>query len=409
MKFAIKNALIYFLISLTWILVSDELVHVFFLDDIIHLQTYKGIFFVTITSILFYFLSYRNILKIQREKSTAEINYHKYKTLFNQLADYVIVSRLEDDGTIKEIIEINESTKDRFGKASYALLDKLIRDKDGKNKIIKDIEVKDVLHKEFSSFDFSYQDKHETRYFEVNSNLLTLNNENIVISICRDITERTKEKKELEEIVIQKDIFLKEIHHRLKNTFQLITSLINLQLRAKNINDATAHQVLREFKSRIISMSLVHKELYSSENISNINFNIYVSKLVGKIKDVFSEKDVEVKIISDDIILGLEQSIPCGLIINELVFNSFKYAFETDKKGQINIIIKEDKNYIIIKVIDNGNGFPIDLDLNRITSVGLRLIKELTEQLEGTIKQYNDNGSCTEIKFEKILRSDLII
>lgn len=401
MNLAKKNAIIYFIISSTWILLSDKILLLFFDKNNYLLQTYKGIFFVVITSIIFYILSKNNIFKIQKEKLLAEINYHKYKTLFNQLADYVIVSKIEPDGSIKEIVEINESTKDKMGKISYALLDKIILNKTIDNKITKNIEAKEILNKGFSSFDFSYQDEDELRHFEVNSSLCELDNESVIISVCRDITERTKQKKELEEVILQKDLFLREIHHRLKNTFQLIISLINLQLRTKNVEEDKAKELLQEFKSRIVSMSLVHKELYNSSNISSITFHGYVSKLVEQIKRVFPDKNIDVEIISDNLILELDQSIPCGLIINELIFNSFKYAFEKDQSGKIFISIKERGKIITIQVQDNGKGFPDDMNFEKLTSVGLRLIKELTEQLSGHITRYNDNGSCTEITFQK--------
>jgi two-component sensor histidine kinase len=211
--------------------------------------------------------------------------------------------------------------------------------------------------------------------------------------------ELSKKNKMIQNALKDKDLLVREVHHRVKNNFQIISSLLELQL--EGLEDEKAIDQIKQGKERIKSMALIHQKLYRSES-GLIDFNEYVGLLVKEISFVYEMKiKVITKIEVENIFLDVDTAIPLGLIINEAVTNSFKYAFGSDKINTLFIRITKEKdhNYKLI-LEDNGSGISTDLDLTKTTSLGLKLIYRLVKQLHGTITQTNENGAKFAINFK---------
>jgi two-component sensor histidine kinase len=203
----------------------------------------------------------------------------------------------------------------------------------------------------------------------------------------------------LEKTLAEKNILIKEIHHRVKNNLQLVMCLLNIQSR-KNNNDEI-NDFIEKGQTRISSMSLIHQNLYQSDNLESVNFHDYLLELIESIKNCLNDsKKIEFNVNVQSISFDIQTAIPLGLIINELVCNSIKYAFPNEAYGKINIqitYIKSDEKYILF-YSDDGIGMDINVN-NKPKSIGLKLIKLLTEQLNGTIKTNSLNGLEYEIIF----------
>ncbi|MDF2448314.1 MAG: domain S-box [Bacteroidota bacterium] len=195
----------------------------------------------------------------------------------------------------------------------------------------------------------------------------------------------------------EKDLLIKEVHHRVKNNLQIISSLLKLQA-GKTANEEIKSS-LAEAQDRINSMALLHQLLYRNNQMSSILFNEYLTNLITQISASFS-KDVQIEYKLIPLELDLDTAIPLGLITNELISNAFKHAFN----GKRGIIIVEltayRKNTYQLKIADNGPGLPADFDLASVDSLGLDIVCILSEQINAELKIYNSNGANFEIIFK---------
>ena len=216
-----------------------------------------------------------------------------------------------------------------------------------------------------------------------------------------DITERKRAEEKLRAALEEKEILLREVHHRVKNNLQAIVHLIEMQ--AKNITDSASLVFLKELKEQARTMSLVYEQVYQSENIAHISIAPYLEKLVGNVLVTFGlQRTVRLDIDIAPITLNVEQAMPCGLIVNELVTNSLKYAFQpgSDTRPVITISLNQIGNSFCLTVSDNGVGLPPGLDIETSRSQGLRLVHLwATHQLGGEIKTTNSPGATYEITF----------
>lgn len=229
---------------------------------------------------------------------------------------------------------------------------------------------------------------------------------NIVFqAVIRDITERKRDEEQIKESLAEKEVLLKEIHHRVKNNLQVISSLLRLQ--SRYIQDEIILEMLKESQNRVRSMALVHEHLYQSKDLSKVNFTEYISSLASHLFQVYAVKarGVKLNINVIPVCLNIDTVVPCGLIINELVSNSLKYAFPEESLGEISIEFDYDDNdqsQFILKVADNGMTFPKDLDYKNSGSLGLRLVCSLVRQLKGNIELVNQVGTAFQITFSSV-------
>ncbi|MDZ7312100.1 MAG: ATP-binding protein [candidate division KSB1 bacterium] len=224
-----------------------------------------------------------------------------------------------------------------------------------------------------------------------------------VIGIAFDITERKSTEDKIKVSLKEKDLLLKEIHHRVKNNLQVIASLLNLQ--AGYIKDESAHEIFRESQNRIKAMALIHEKLYHSQDLTSIDFASYIRNLAVHLFRSYkiNAHAVNLQIEVDPIVLDIDTAIPCGLIVNELVSNSLKHAFLPPwqgKTGEIRIAMHQHEGKRLALIVsDTGVGFPKDLDFRNTASLGLQLVNTLTEQLEGTIALDTNGGTTFKIMF----------
>ena len=219
--------------------------------------------------------------------------------------------------------------------------------------------------------------------------------------ISRDITER----KEAEEAR------RKEIHHRIKNNLQVISSLLDLQ--AEKFSDENVREAFRESQNRVISMSLIHEELYEGEETDTLNFPEYIQKLAENLFQTYKINSTNIHLhidLGENAFFNMDTAIPLGIIVNELISNSLKHAFVGRDKGEIRIILyREEKGEcknegykstrFIMTVSDNGMGIPENLDIEDLDSLGLQLVASLVEQLDGELELKRKNGTEFTMKF----------
>ncbi|RZN37186.1 MAG: PAS domain S-box protein [Methanophagales archaeon ANME-1-THS] len=218
-----------------------------------------------------------------------------------------------------------------------------------------------------------------------------------------DITDRKRAEELIKASLREKEILLREIHHRVKNNLQIISALLNLQ--SKYIKDNEAFETFRESQNRIKSMALIHDQLYQFKDLAKINMAEYIQNLTT---DLFysygvGRDRIELKLDAQDVLVGVDTAIPCGLIINELVSNSLKHAFPDSMKGEICIGLRSNNDHAFtLTVRDSGIGFPGDLDFRNTGTLGLQLVITLVEQLEGTIELDRGTGTTFKITFEEV-------
>jgi PAS domain S-box-containing protein len=219
------------------------------------------------------------------------------------------------------------------------------------------------------------------------------------VVVLRDITERKWAEEQIKASLREKEVLLKEIHHRVKNNLQVISSLLYLQ--SKNVKDQETFEMLQESQSRVRSMALVHESLYQSQDLARIDFAEYVRNLANYLLRSYGvDTDlIKLKINVEDVSLGVDMAIPCGLILNELVSNSLKHAFPDSRRGEIRIELRSDDDQFALMAGDDGIGLPEDLDFRNPESLGLQLVNMLVDQLEGTIELDRSGGTAFEIVF----------
>ena len=197
----------------------------------------------------------------------------------------------------------------------------------------------------------------------------------------------------------EKEVLLREIHHRVKNNLQVISSLLRLQ--SRYIRDEEVHKVFKESQDRVRTMAIIHEKLYQSTDLARVDFAGYIRDLTANLYRSYgvSQETIGLRMHVKNVFLGIDMAIPCGLIINELVSNSLKHAFPEGKRGEIFIDLSTDHDQITLIVGDNGGAFQKGVDFRKTGSLGLQLVISLVEQLEGTIELHSDGQTEFRIAF----------
>ncbi|MFW6131212.1 MAG: histidine kinase dimerization/phosphoacceptor domain -containing protein [Candidatus Aminicenantaceae bacterium] len=236
---------------------------------------------------------------------------------------------------------------------------------------------------------------------EISANYLEFFGKEFNCTFVRDISDQKLDEKKIQNSLREKETLLKEIHHRVKNNIQIISSLLRLQ--AKNIQNTKIADILKASQSRIKSMALVHEKLYQDEELSKINISNYIKSLVNSLFNMYKidKKRIKVKLDLEELYINIDTAIPVGLIINEIVSNSLKHAFPENKKGNISIeLFKGKKDKYILQISDTGIGLPQGFDVYKTDTLGTSLIVDLTQQLEGTLNISHNNGVIYSLEFE---------
>jgi PAS domain S-box-containing protein len=239
---------------------------------------------------------------------------------------------------------------------------------------------------------------------QVSVNIVPLKNgeHDSVAVILDDITERKLAEDKIKASLREKEVLLKEVHHRVKNNLQVISSLLNLQ--SRYVKDRQALEMFKESQSRVRSMALIHEKLYQSEDLARIDIAGYIRDLISSLFRSYGASAAAIKVKTDvhDILLDINAAIPCGLIINELVSNCLKHAFPDGRGGKLVTELRSDNDkHCSLIVSDNGIGFPEDIDFRNTESLGMQLVITLVEQLDGSIELDRSSGTAFRIRFSQ--------
>ena len=234
---------------------------------------------------------------------------------------------------------------------------------------------------------------HNTAFYDPNGQIAG------VLFSGEDITERQQTEEQLKHSLHEKTVMLKEIHHRVKNNMQVVYSILSLQ--ARRISEPSYRTMFEESKNRVMSMAMIHENLYQAKDLAHIDFNSYLQGLVNRIVETYKCPQVKIVVAKDSIPLDINVGIPCGLIVNELVSNCLKYAFPEGRTGTITVAIRHDsEGNNVLSVADDGIGFPAELDFNSTSqSFGLSIVKGLSKQIDGQIELSREAGTKFSITF----------
>jgi two-component sensor histidine kinase len=197
----------------------------------------------------------------------------------------------------------------------------------------------------------------------------------------------------------EKETLLKEIHHRVKNNLAVIAGLLNMQ--SSYLQDEKAKEALQASITRVKTMANIHTQLYQSHDLNKVDFGSFIRDLIGNISQSYGRAvfPVEIHVDTDETRLDIDTSIPCGLILNELLANALKYAFPGGKEGKINVRMRSEEGHVALTVQDNGIGFPEEINFRETQSLGLELVNLLVGQMNGEIDLKVDGGTTWTITF----------
>ncbi|MEZ4599544.1 MAG: PAS domain S-box protein [Syntrophotaleaceae bacterium] len=236
------------------------------------------------------------------------------------------------------------------------------------------------------------------RYVLISAGVIEYQGRPTVVASFLDISERKRSEQLLQASLREKDVLLREIHHRVKNNLQVVSSLLFLQ--AQKIRDPELAGYFTESQNRISSMALAHEQLYQSKNLAEVRLPDYIESLVEEIEKVFRPKtEVRCMVDIEDIELDIEQVVPCGLLITELLTNALRHAFPGSMAGTVRVEMKRENDFLILAVTDDGVGLPPDFDVSSCGTFGFQLIMALTKQLDGALHVERDKGTRFRVTF----------
>ncbi len=219
-----------------------------------------------------------------------------------------------------------------------------------------------------------------------------------------DISHIKEYQQQLEETLREKEVLIKEIHHRVKNNLAVISGILGLQ--ALHLTDENTIATFEQSQSRIKSIAMIHEHLYQTELFTSVEIKSYLKELISEIKHTFVrfDKDIEIEIYGDEVQLNMNQAVPFGILANELITNSLKFAFEGQDSGRIDLLLKKDDNRILFHVSDNGIGLPEDFEYRKKSSLGMTLVETVTSQLNGVFSwdktQKDGTKFCVEFSMK---------
>jgi len=240
----------------------------------------------------------------------------------------------------------------------------------------------------------------DTVWLEMVSNRIEFEGKPAIQGATIDISDRQQADEQIKASLREKEVMLREIHHRVKNNMQIILSLLRIQ--SRTVKDKGTREMFKQSQNRIRSMALIHEALYKSGDLAHIDIADYISRMTTHLLSIYREDlgEIEVKQEAEGIFLDINKAIPCGLIISELVSNSLKHAFPDKREGKVLIrMTKRNKGKYSLIVKDNGIGFPEDLNFRETETLGLQLVTDLVLQITGSIRLKKTEGTEFVVKF----------
>lgn len=342
---------------------------------------------------------------LRRAEEQLKNSEERHRAIYNQA--YIGIARLSKIG---RFLMINERLSSMLGYSHEELRGmtfyELLKEEERENNLT---EWDDLLSGKIENFSKEQRYVHKSGkeiYTNVTVSLVrdSKSNPSYFVSVFDDITERKKYEHELLQTLNENQILLREVHHRVKNNMQVISSLLNLQT-GYLIDDKQAI-IFRETQARIKAMSLVHDCIYQSKSFNQVNIKNYLSQIVANVKYAFNRSDIQllVKVAIDDSILDIDSSIPLGILLNELLSNAIKHGYVSGMSGNVNVIFKErEQGEFSLIVEDDGMGMQELDNFETADSLGLQLISILTTQLNGTVAVQSklNEGTKFEVKFKR--------
>ena len=326
----------------------------------------------------------------------------KFRSLIEQMRD--IVFHIDPDGIITYVSPhvITSMGFDMEHPPTINIFDRV--SSPAREKIKKILNVAEEHHEPISGFELEIpiDSRDKKTIFEINATpSFNKDGEYTGYSgIARDITERKSLQNTVAASLEEKEILLKEIHHRVKNNMQVISSLLSLQV--KLMKDAKSREALLESQNRVMSIALVHEKLYQSKSYAEIDYYEYLTKIAENLLQSYGipKGKIRIEIHAEGIVLPIGKAIPISLMINEMLSNSMKYAFPGERTGVIIISLQNRGNHYTLVVRDNGIGLPAQIDLDHNETLGLQLVNSLVGQIQGTVTLNRSGGTEFEIAFE---------
>ncbi|HEY6896748.1 MAG TPA: PAS domain S-box protein [Rhodocyclaceae bacterium] len=224
----------------------------------------------------------------------------------------------------------------------------------------------------------------------------------MVLAAIVDITERRRVRQHLENTLQEKTVLLNEVHHRVKNNLQVISSLLNLQ--ARHVSDPQVRAILNESQNRVKSIALTHQLLYERKEFSRVDLVGYLKRLVQLLISTYPGSTqrivLRLEVDGEPVALDLERAVPCGLVVNELVTNAFKHAFPDNRSGEVCVALRHTDEGVLLTVADNGIGLPAGFAMDKVQSLGLQLVPLLIDQLHGSLAVASQAGTRFELRFQ---------
>lgn len=349
---------------------------------------------VDITPAVFIFTCLIYIQGLKRFRMIDIIPAARY-SIFDQMKNPIFVLDIED-----RILDMNRAAASLYPESGKPLLGSRIQET-----LFWELGISEKLPCiEKNSMEIPVKTGSGERIFELNINPLSGSSGQVTghALIFHDITYRKKTENQLQAALREKEILLKEVHHRVKNNMQIVVSLLRLQ--SIQINDEELKQLFRSCENRVRTMALIHERLYKTENFTEIDFSQFIDSLVSHLQRLNQREQnpIQMDLSLDPVTIGITKAVPCGLIFQEILSNCYRHAFPDDRGGRIRIDLHSDDNGTVeISVDDNGIGIPESFDIENSESLGLQLIVDLVRQIEGKLQIERKEGTRFHISFRR--------
>lgn len=335
--------------------------------------------------------------RLENERRLRESE-EKYRSLFDLSPEYILLLDPEDG----RILDVNSTLAGTLGIPSEELRGRSIYEleflsDDVKTEFRSKIE---VIERDgtLEPYEMVLTDPSGREYtVRIYNKLIHAEGRECLLIVLNDISDLKRTQSMLEKSLAEKELLLKEIHHRVKNNLMIISSLLSLQ--SRQVKDRETMDLFRESENRTRSMALIHERLYRSEDLKNIDLAEYLGRLASEIFRSYSaDSRIRLNLEIDELKVDVETAVPLGLIVNELLTNAVKHAFP-DGEGTVTVSLSKRNGTVTLEVSDDGAGFPEDIDWESSPSLGLQLVRSLTEQIDGKVEMISDGGTTFRIIF----------
>jgi PAS domain S-box-containing protein len=347
-------------------------------------------------------MSILDMTELRRSKKAIEESHEKFKSIFENAAEAIILfdcqgNIIESNDKIEEIFGFKK--EEIIGQNFMTIVSMMGMDFDQTRIVFNHL----ILGNELKQVEWAIKNKNGNEViFRVRPSIIKSENSIIgILLIMEDITELKNVETSLKNSLEEKEILLREIHHRVKNNLQIISSLLSLQ--RIQVEDKQTADILWECQGRVRTMAMIHENLYQSQDLGNINFRNYVEMLLNDIFNSYrvDERSINLNTQVESVDMGIETAMPCGLIINELATNSIKHAFP-DGNGSLEVELISDGEGYVLCFADDGIGLPLNINPKKSKKLGLMVVKTLVNQLNAVMEIDRTNGTKFSIKFREL-------